>query len=177
MPGPNHMVTPPKFIVQRIPIVASNCIAELTLPINKHIHDVLSNGNPESAKRIWDWIGSIFQFPDKKTNETLVFYGPRGVGKDLLWKWIKEELVGNDASRDITNAVFTTDADFITHDFVVSDDMLMFECSSVYRGNTEYFKWLTEHMKRPDVQRALVVYSPAPKNREDRRGNSRNADA
>ena len=82
------------FIIEKVPAIPSTSIAELTLPINKHIHDVLTTGVAAHTLYIREWIANMFQFPERKTNVALLFYGAMGAGKGLIWEWLRTGLMG-----------------------------------------------------------------------------------
>jgi hypothetical protein len=180
-------------------------------PILRHIIDVITSGNVDHANWVLDWIANIVQRPWLKTQVPISLYGKQGCGKDILFDWLREFILGSihtfqtaNPQRDLfsrfsdgaVNKVFVqVDEAKCLHEFadqlknlvtcktitweckngklttvgnycnllftsnnenalsVPSDDrrLALFRCSSVYRGNTQYFENLHAHLIKPEV--------------------------
>jgi hypothetical protein len=180
-------------------------------PISHHLINVITSGNVHHANWLLDWMANIVQRPWLKTQVPISLYGKEGCGKDILFDWFREYILGSvhtfqtaNPQRDIfsrfsdgaVNKVFVqVDEAKCLHEFaeqlknlvtcktitweckngkittvdnfcnllftsnnenalsVSSDDrrLALFRCSSLYKGNTQYFENLHAHLMRPEV--------------------------
>ena len=56
--------------------------------LEKHIHEVIANGNPNHAEYILNWLAFCLQFPALLPKVALVLLGEQGVGKGTLFNAI-----------------------------------------------------------------------------------------
>ena len=75
---------------------------ELIQPFLNHIHDVIANNNDEIYNYIINWVASILQEPNFKTETALVILGNQGTGKNVFTNVICK-LMARYANENVTN--------------------------------------------------------------------------
>jgi len=76
--------------------------------ILKHIWDVLADSNEEHYNYIMDWLAFRVQKPGEKNGKTLLFQSVQGAGKNILFEWFGESVIGMDHYRIINNIKLLT---------------------------------------------------------------------
>jgi hypothetical protein len=63
-------------------------------PVLKHIKEVWANGSDTIYKYIVNWLASIIQKPDVKTEVALVFISNEGAGKNIIFDFLQKYIFG-----------------------------------------------------------------------------------
>ena len=74
--------------------------------IMKHIREVISNNNQDVFQYIINFLANLLQHPHKKANTALIIKSVEGVGKDTIFNWFGNKILGseyyfNDDSPDL----------------------------------------------------------------------------
>ena len=74
--------------------------------IMKHIKEVISNNDPKVFKYIINFLSVLLQHPHKKANTALIIKSVEGVGKDTIFNWFGNKILGknyyfNDDSAEL----------------------------------------------------------------------------
>jgi len=78
-------------------------IEELVGPIRNHVLKVLVDHSEAHCEWLIDWMASIVQRPDKKTQVPVVISGKQGVGKGIIFDFFREQVLGPGISAQIQN--------------------------------------------------------------------------
>jgi hypothetical protein len=96
------------YNLYRGPGVASAEPGSDGVPAFKALLSVLLKGDEPAMKFLTQWIAHMFQKPAERVGTSVIFTGSMGIGKDMLWNFIGEELLGKklffnstDHERDI----------------------------------------------------------------------------
>ncbi|KAI8995958.1 hypothetical protein BC832DRAFT_595777 [Gaertneriomyces semiglobifer] len=65
-------------------------------PILHHIKYVINSDNQEHADYTLSWLAHIVQHPEEKNRTALVLYGNQGTGKNILFEFFGEKIIGRD---------------------------------------------------------------------------------
>ena len=63
--------------------------------IMKHIREVIANNNPEVFTYIINFLANLLQHPHNKANTALIIKSVQGVGKDTIFNWFGNHILGN----------------------------------------------------------------------------------
>lgn len=74
--------------------VPPESIQDLINPIVMHIHEVMANGNQVHTDWILDWMSNMIQRPEKPSHITMLLYGAEGCGKDIVFDFLRERVLG-----------------------------------------------------------------------------------
>ena len=64
--------------------------------IMKHIKEVICNNNEEVLKYFINFLANLLQHPYKKANTSLIIKSVEGVGKDTIFNWFGNNILGSD---------------------------------------------------------------------------------
>jgi hypothetical protein len=83
------------FDVEKLqPIQDKSQIPVLLEPIFYHMREVVTAGNETHAQWVFDWIANIVQRPWQKADVAISLYGKCGVGKGILFEWLRDKILG-----------------------------------------------------------------------------------
>ena len=63
--------------------------------IMKHIREVIANNNPEVFTYIINFLANLLQHPHNKANTALIIKSVQGAGKDTIFNWFGNNILGN----------------------------------------------------------------------------------
>ena len=64
--------------------------------IMKHIRENIANNNPEVFTYIINYLANLLQHPHKKANTALIIKSVQGAGKDTIFNWFGNSILGKD---------------------------------------------------------------------------------
>ena len=64
--------------------------------IMKHIKEVIANNNPKVFTYIINFLANLLQHPHKKANTALIIKSVQGAGKDTIFNWFGNKIIGRD---------------------------------------------------------------------------------
>lgn len=67
---------------------------DASAPVIEHIFQVITSENQGYADWVLDWMANIVQRPWKKTNVAIVLFGKQGCGKNIIFDWFREKVLG-----------------------------------------------------------------------------------
>ena len=82
------------YLAEALTPVPDDKVEELVEPIISHIREVIANGNEGHTNYLIDWIANIIQKPWEKTNVAIMLYGKEGCGKDIIYDFLREVVMG-----------------------------------------------------------------------------------
>ena len=85
----------PGFLIERCPAVAPDEVAALVRPILEHLLIIL--GEKQIVDYVVAWLAQIVQDPAKPTQVCPIFQGEQGIGKDNIFIWFIDEVLGRPA--------------------------------------------------------------------------------
>ena len=62
----------------------------------KHIKEVIANNNPKVFTYIINFLANLLQHPHKKANTALIIKSVQGAGKDTIFNWFGNKIIGRD---------------------------------------------------------------------------------
>jgi hypothetical protein len=90
------------FNVDSLAEVPAGEVEALCALVYEHILRVYANGRKPVADKVSDWIAALFQRPGRKTQLGLVVCGDWSCGKSIVFKWLRDTLMGKHCTSRIT---------------------------------------------------------------------------
>jgi len=72
-------------------------------PIISHFNKVVTGGNQVHTEWILDWLANCIQRPWLKSQVGIVLYGRQGCGKGIFFDWLREHVLGEEHSGQVSN--------------------------------------------------------------------------
>ena len=82
------------YLAEQLPPVPDDEVEGLVQPIIVHIREVMANDNEAHTAYLLDWTANIIQRPWAKTNVAIKLFGKEGVGKGILFDWLRQGVLG-----------------------------------------------------------------------------------
>lgn len=117
-------------------------------PILDHIRNVLSRGDEAIYDYKVGWFASIVQEPHIKNGTALVDHGKQGAGKNILYEFFGEQIIGNDHYlyvADFDQLTGQFNAQFLGKIFVLGDEVTF---AGGHKANNKLKSMITQGRQR-----------------------------
>lgn len=87
----NYLNVFPEFVANKYDPIPDEEVESLVDMIVQHFKDLMQE---KEFKYIFDWMANIVQNPHKPTKTAILLKGEQGAGKDIVFDWFREEILG-----------------------------------------------------------------------------------